>query len=429
MALDRPARVDLDLYFEAYQDRFHATDNPAGRFPMNMAENKLLWPLLEAKIQSIVQQQPVPDWVPGYENPLGADSFREALAGYMSEWLIGRSIEKDTLGCSAGLTSVIELTALSLADPGDTVVIPAPAYPVYTSDIGVVAGLRRYDLPYAEPLTTMRSALYLDPAQLDAAKAEIEAGGSRFRILILTAPDNPTGGVYTAANVAQIADWCIAQEIHLVVNEIYGLSRIDTSHPEIAADYSNPGPWVSFGQLMAERQSPFLHLWYAFSKDLGISGWRIGVVHTYNQAFLRAYSNGNLTRMVSNYTQWVLQEVLKDQTFMADYLQRNQVAITESYAIAASTLRELGLDYYPARGSLFLWGDFSGLLDAKNEAAEHQLWLDIYHETGILLTPADGFGHREHGWFRMVITYLGPDDQKIAMEKLKKYVLQKQHNV
>ena len=46
----------------------------------------------------------------------------------------------------------------------------------------------------------------------------------------------------------------------LVVNEIYGLSLIDTQDPSIAQDYPEQLPSYSFAQLMAEKQSPFLHL-------------------------------------------------------------------------------------------------------------------------------------------------------------------------
>ncbi|HKK74770.1 MAG TPA: aminotransferase class I/II-fold pyridoxal phosphate-dependent enzyme [Saprospiraceae bacterium] len=420
--VNKPARVDLDLYFEATSNQYHKEDNPEGRFPVNVAENKLTWSMLAQKMQQITRERAIPEWVAGYENPMGADSFRAALASFMGEFLIGQAIEPETLGASAGLSSVIELTALSLANPGDTAIIPAPAYPVYTSDIGAVAGVRRYDLPRHRDLLSMKAGLEIEITQLEEAKKAIESEGSRLRMIILTTPDNPTGGVYAAVQLERIADWCEAHKIHMIVSEIYGLSVIDTAHPAIASDYEDQVPYLSFGQIMVRRKSPFLHLWYAFSKDLGISGFRMGFIHSYNEDFLKAYSNGNLTRMVSNYAQWVLQEVLLDRAFMADYLARNKKALTEAYIGVVKALREVGVPYYPSRGSLFIWMDLSGLLSAKTDEAQRELWLDIYHTTGILLTPADGFGHREKGWYRMVISYLSPADQKVAMERLQAYV-------
>lgn len=112
---------------------------------MNVAENCLCWPLLRDKITE-VNKRKLPEWVSGYGNPLGTDSFREAVAGYLSEFLFGVNISGQTLGFSSGLTSVIELTAFVLCEDGDVAVIPAPAYPVYTGDLGVKAAVERYDL-------------------------------------------------------------------------------------------------------------------------------------------------------------------------------------------------------------------------------------------------------------------------------------------
>lgn len=424
-ATSKPARVDMQVYFEALNNRYDHHDNPKGSFPMNMAENKLVWEMLRDKIKSISIEQEIPEWVAGYANPLGVDSFREAIAAYLGEFLFDCSVDKDTLGLSAGLTSVIELTAIILADPGDVAIIPAPAYPVYTGDIGNLAGVKRYDLQTYTEMDEIRTGLLLNTGHLDAALAEIQKKGDHLKMVILTAPDNPTGGIYRKEQLETIADWCIEKKVHLIVNEIYGMTRIDPSHPEIFADYPDPVPFVSFGKIMASRKNPYLHLWYAFSKDFGVSGFRVGLVHTYNESFLQAYNNLNLPRMVSNYIQWVLQSVLEDRAFLDSYFKACGAALTEVYVTITQTLRKLHIPYAPSRGSLFIWTDFSSLLSAKTDAAQQDFWMELYEETGILLTPADGFGHREKGLYRMVISFLKPADLQVAMRKLETFVIGK----
>ena len=64
-------------------------------------------------------------------------------------------------------------------------------------------------------------------AKLDEAKSSIKASGSECKLLILTQPDNPTGKIYTLQELNQLADWCISNEVHMIVNEIYGMSLID----------------------------------------------------------------------------------------------------------------------------------------------------------------------------------------------------------
>lgn len=427
-AAGKPMRVDLEIYNQAIENQYHEIENPKGAFPMNVAENHLSWEMLQEKIQSITKAKNIPDWVSSYGDPAGVLSFREATARFLSDFLIKKEIPADSLAFSAGATSVIEMTSFLLADHGDTAVIPAPSYPVYTADIGVIPGIKRYDLQTHTEIGELKDGIPISIDQLEKAKKEIETMGSRFRMLILTSPDNPTGGIYSESQLSQLADWCIENEIHLIVNEIYGLSPIDINHVEIKSDYPDPIRFVSFGQLMAQKKNPYLHFWYSFSKDLGISGFRIGLLHSYNQDLINGYRNAGLSHSVSNYTQWVLQEVLEDFGFMEKYISTNQKALTESYVKVVSCLRELHIPYNPSYGSLFVWMDMSAFLSENSDQGQEVLWLEIFEKTGILLTPGNGFGHSKKGLFRMVISSLNHQALGVAMNRLKRFVLQKRNH-
>ncbi len=424
----KPVRVDLEIYQKAMENHYDPKSNPEGCFAMNVAENHLCWEMLRNRIERVTREKSIPDWVASYGDPAGVLSFRKATATYLSEFLVKQKVDPETLAFSVGATSTIEMTAFLLANPGDTAVIPAPSYPVYTMDIGVIPDIKRYDLQTHHELHELQAGIPINTEQLEAAKQEIEAQGSRFRLLILTSPDNPTGGIYSQAQLESMADWCEANEVHLIVNEIYGLSKIDISHPELQKDYPNPIPFLSFGQLMAKRKSPFLHLWYSFSKDLGISGLRIGLTHSYNTDFIAGYRNAGLSHGISNYTQWVMQEVLEDWEFIADFVVASQEALTQSYLIVVRNLRALGIPYSPSYGSLFVWMDLSEFLNEESEQGQHQLWLEIFEESGVLLTPGAGFGHSKRGLFRMVISSIDHDALEEAMERLKGYILRKRHH-
>ncbi|WP_194972946.1 aminotransferase class I/II-fold pyridoxal phosphate-dependent enzyme [Aquiflexum lacus] len=426
-AADKPMRVDLEIYNQALENKYDEIENPKGTFPMNVAENHLCWEMLREKIQSITKAKDIPDWVSSYGDPAGVLSFREAAAKFLSEFLIKKEIPGDSLAFSAGATSVIEMTSFLLADHGDTAVIPAPSYPVYTADIGVVPGIKRFDLQTHTEINELKDGIPLSIDQLEKAKKEIQALGSRFRMLILTSPDNPTGGIYSASQLSLLASWCIENEIHLIVNEIYGLSPIDIHHPEIKSDYPNPIEFVSFGQLMAKKKNPYLHFWYSFSKDLGISGFRVGLLHSYNEELINGYRNAGLSHAVSNYTQWVLQELLEDLDFMGKYIAANQKALAESYVIVVSCLKELRIPFNPSYGSLFVWMDMSEFLPENSDPGQDALWLEIFEKTGILLTPGNGFGHEKKGLFRMVISSIGHQALHVAMGRLKKYILKKKY--
>lgn len=417
-----PLRLDHAAHREAVADRYHPTDNLDGKLPLNVAENRLSWPDLRARIERVTAEESIPDWVPGYASSRGAFPFRAAAARFLTEHLTGCPIDPAHLSVSAGATGVIEMTSFVLANAGDVAVIPAPCYPVYRRDMGNFAGVERYDLVTHHDPSEIARGPVLGLGDLERARGEIQGSGKRFRMLILTTPDNPTGGIYPIERLDEIADWCIERRIHLVVNEIYGLSLIDTEHPDIRDDYLDEVTFTSFANLMAEKRSDYLHLWYALSKDLGVSGLRLGLAHSRNAAFNEAYANLNLTHSVSNHTQWVMGRVLDDSPFMAAYIARNQERLTESYALAVGYLKRLAIPYVPSRGSLFLWIDLSELMEGDSDDAELGLWRDLFDATGVLLTPGVGFGHTKRGLFRMVYPSVSRDELEVAMERLAGWV-------
>ncbi|MCR9084791.1 MAG: aminotransferase class I/II-fold pyridoxal phosphate-dependent enzyme, partial [Cyclobacteriaceae bacterium] len=208
---------------------------------------------------------------------------------------------------------------------------------------------------------------------------------------------------------------------------IYGLSQLDITHPDLKSEYEQPTQFVSFGKIMEEFKSPFLHFWYSFSKDFGVSGFRIGLLHSHNMDLIQAYRNAGLGHSISNYTQWVMQEVLKDHTFLSTYFRDFQKLLTEAYLAFTRGLKMLEIQYNPSRGSLFVWMDLSEFLEEKSEAGEERLWLEIYQQTGILLTPTHGFGHSQKGWYRAVITSIHPSEMEVALERLGKFVQKKRN--
>lgn len=421
-AAETVLRVDMKIFGEAMENLYHKEENPEGVLILNMAENNLSWPLLREKIETVVLENGVPDWVSNYTSSLGAPVFRKAIAGFLEKFLTQSPIDPEHLACSAGATPVIEVSTWILADEGDVVAFPAPSYPVYTQDIGNKAKLDRYDIITHTDLNSIVDEPLLSIEHLEKTKSDIESQGKNFRVLVLTNPDNPTGGIYSLEPLLKITDWCIENEIHLVVNEIYGLSLIDTSHPLLEKDYQKEIDFISFAQIMQDRQSDYLHLWYSISKDIGSSGFRVGLVYSFNKQFLKAYENLNAPHMISNYTQWVFQMVLSDHAFMENYIKKNQEALTASYAIVVKHLRAAKIPYVSSRGSLFAWIDLSQWLSTPSKEAETNLWLDIYEKTKVLITPADGFGNAKRGQYRLVYTAISKADLEVAMGRLGDYI-------
>jgi aspartate/methionine/tyrosine aminotransferase len=114
--------------------------------------------------------------------------------------------------------------------------------------------------------------------------------------------------------------------------------------------------------------------------------------------------------------------VFEDDDFLHHYIKTNQHRLTDSYSAFTSMLKSNSIPYVPAAGSLFIWADFSRLLPEKSQESEDALWFDIYQKTGILLTPGIGFGHTGKGQFRVVYSCFTPEDLKVAIDRLDKYL-------
>lgn len=420
-----PARIDFELFMEAAQNLYDVKSNPEGSFVLNIAENSVSVSTIKSKIESILRGSKMPDWVMKYTDPRGNPEVREAVANFMTKHLCQCPIDADTLAFSAGASASIEVSSFALADPGDVVVIPAPSYPMYTNDMGVKSKLERYDLQTHYFLDEIGSSAPVNTSMLEKALEDIEASDKKFKILLITSPDNPTGCVYSKKEMNKLAKWCIKHKVHLVVNEIYGLSLIDTQNKKIKKDYLQDSKFESFAQIMRKKKSPYLHLWYAFSKDFAMSGLRFGIVHSHNEALMRALSNINIQHMVSNPTQWLVGEMLKDDDFVTDYIKRNKKGLNKSYSLVIKLLKKMKIPYIPSRGSLFIWADLSKYMDRYSDQGQEDLWVDIYKKTGILLTPGMGFQHLRKGMFRIVFTAVPKNALKVALIRLERYFEQK----
>ncbi len=425
-AAESVMRIDLELFAESLDNLYHADSNPDGIFALNIAENNLGWHEISSRLTEISAHCPLPDWIGDYTTPSGHAGFRASLARFISRHIDPVPIDRENLIVTSGATAVVELSAWCLAEAGEVAMIPAPAYPVYRPDLYNKARVLRQDINCQSPSDGLLS---LDIATLEQTRDDIIVSGRQPRMLILTQPDNPTGGIYTAIQLEAIADWCISHRIHLLVNELYALSQIDTDDPELSTDYAEQATFTSFLGLMHRKHSDYLHYWYSLSKDLGISGFRMGCLYSLNADFIQAARIVNVPHQVSNHSQWLMQQLLDDEAFMSRWIRNYQQSLTQAYKTVIRCLRELEIPYCPSRGSLFIWLDLSEFLTGSGEKAELELWRELFHQAGILLTPGPGFGHQLSGQYRMVFSGISLDELQVMCDRLSLFIRHKRRSL
>jgi aspartate/methionine/tyrosine aminotransferase len=181
----------------------------------------------------------------------GAKPFRDAIAAKYQKWYgIDYDPEREITVC-CGATEGMIATLLAVTNPGDEIVIFEPYYENYGPDAFLCDAERK--------LVRLRPPDWtFDPDELRRAFS------SKTKAIILNSPNNPTGKVFTRAELQVIADLCHEFDALAITDEIYEhIVYEGASHVPIAA---LPG--------MRERTV----LVNSMSKTYSVTGWRVGFV-------------------------------------------------------------------------------------------------------------------------------------------------------
>jgi aminotransferase len=179
----------------------------------------------------------------------GARPLREAIAAKFQA-LYGVPVDPEReITVTCGSTEAIVASLLAVLDPGDEAVVFEPFYENYGPDAILSGAVPRY--------VTLRPPDWsFDPDEL------ARAFGPRTRAIVVNTPHNPTGKVFTRAELETIADLCRRHDAVALTDEIYEHILYDgTKHVPIA---SLPG--------MAERTITI----NGMSKTYAVTGWRVG---------------------------------------------------------------------------------------------------------------------------------------------------------
>jgi len=183
-----------------------------------------------------------------YATTWGAAPLREAIARKQSAaW--GREVGADAeVTVSCGATEAMIAAMLAAVDPGDEVIVFEPFYENYGPDCVLSGAVPRF--------VTLRSPDWsFDPDELAAAFT------ARTRAIVVNTPHNPTGKVFSRAELEHIARLCIEHDAVAITDEIYEHLVYTGRHVSMA---TLPG--------MAERTITIS----GASKTYSVTGWRIG---------------------------------------------------------------------------------------------------------------------------------------------------------
>ena len=186
-----------------------------------------------------------------YTPTAGIPELREAIAADVAESR-GIGVDPAQVVVTPGGKPIMFFAILALVEPGDEVLMPNPAFPIYESMVDFVGGT-----PVFVPLRQENGFRF----DLDEFR---EGLSEKTRLVILNSPANPTGGVFTAEDIAGIAGILRERpDVVVLSDEIYARLLYSGSFASIASERG-------FGP---DERTIILD---GFSKTYAMTGWRLG---------------------------------------------------------------------------------------------------------------------------------------------------------
>ena len=193
----------------------------------------------------------IDDDVNQYAITWGAQDFRRGIAEKVGRTYPGWTVDPETqLTVTCGSTEAMIATLLATVDPGDEVVLFQPFYENYGPDAVLCGATPRY-------VSLHRPDWSVDEDELRAAFND------RTRAVVVNTPHNPTGKVFTRAELELIAELCQRYDVLCITDEIY-------EHIHYLGDGGHVPPATVPG---LEDRTVTIN---ALSKTYAVTGWRVG---------------------------------------------------------------------------------------------------------------------------------------------------------
>jgi len=232
---------------------------------------------------------------------------------------------------TAGATEAVAATLLALVEPGDEVIAFEPYYDSYAANIAMAGGTR-------VPVTLRPPGFRPDLAEL------AQAITPRTRLILLNSPHNPTGSVFTRAELAAVAALAVEHDLLVVTDEVYEHLIFHGEHVPIA---QFPG--------MRERTVAIS----SAGKTFSFTGWKIGWV-------LAAPELVGAVKTVKQFLTFVnggpFQYAIAQALALPDaYYRTLRADLQAQRDLLTRGLAEIGFEVYPPQGTYFVTTDIKPL--------------------------------------------------------------------
>lgn len=308
-----------------------------------------------------------------YPTGRGREEFRRAFSGfYRRRFNVELDPETQVVPAIGGKECLHNL-CLAFLDPGDVALSADPGYPVYSTG-PILAG--------AEPVLMAPGP---DGApDLDAVDPAVAA---RARLLFINYPNSPTGRAVPEGFFDRAVEFARRHDI-LVVH--------DNAYSEITYDgYVAPSFLATEGALEVGVEV------FSLSKGFNMTGWRVGAILG-NPDAVRAYRElkSNVDSGLYEAVQLGAVAALEGPS---EPLERMRALYTRRRDLTVATLRDIGVDVTPPRGTIYVWAPVPAGRTSLDFCEQ------MLEEASVVVSPGSLYGPAGEGFFRISLTT--PDDR------------------
>ena len=284
-----------------------------------------------------------------------------------------------------------------MCDPGDEIIVPAPYWTTYPEAIQLAGGV-----PVIVD-TTDETGFKVTIEQLDAVRTE------RTKALLFVSPDNPSGAIYSPAEVEAIGRWAVEHGVWVITDEIY--------EHLVYGDHE----FASMPTLVPELADTCIIL-NGVAKTYAMTGWRVGWLIGPNDV-VKAVTNfqSHTTSNVSNVAQ---RAALAAVAGPLDDVMMMREAFTRRGATMHRMLNEIpGVTCIEPEGAFYCFPNVSGLLgrDLGGAVATTTLELAdiVLDKAKVAFVPGEAFGSPGYARFSFA---LGDDALVEGIERIARLV-------
>jgi N-succinyldiaminopimelate aminotransferase len=294
-----------------------------------------------------------------YPPMTGVPELRQAVAAANARFYGLEVDPASEVVVTSGATEAITACLMAVLDPGDEVVLIEPLYDTYAPVVRLLGATPRF--------------VRLAPPKWELPRAELAAAfGPKTKAILLNTPMNPTGKVFTAAELAFIADLLVRHDAYAVCDEVYEHLTFDG--------------WRHIPLMTLPGLRDRVMRIGSAGKTFSFTGWKVGYVTAPAAlATVVAKAHQNLTFTTApNLQRAVAVGLAKDDGYFANI----GIALQAKRDRLAAGLAGLGLTVLPTHGSYFITTDFAPLGFAGDDVA---FCRHITEQAGVTAIPVTAF--------------------------------------